>query len=235
MLTRKRVPELMDDPSLDADLHHEALRGLEKLNMVSSSVDLLWSQLKTLPSAKDGRRSSRVVDVASGAGDIPIGLCRRARAEGVQLEIVALDISETAIEYASAKAKAANASVQFLKLDALTESIPEGFDAAICSLFTHHLDPSEVIKLIQNMRAASNEMLIVNDLVRSKLSFALVWLGTRLLSRSKIVQYDGPVSVRASYTRNEMLNMASAAGLTNARSYFHPPCRQLLVWRRVEA
>lgn len=235
MLTRKRVPELMDDPSLDAGLHHEALRGLEKLNVVSSSVDLLWSQLKTLPKLRSAaKRTLRIVDVASGAGDIPVGLCKRAKAEGVCLEIVALDISETAIEYASAKANSANASIQFLQLDALKELIPIGFDAAICSLFTHHLDPPDVIRLIQNMRAASNEMLIINDLVRSELSFAMVWLGTRLLSRSKIVQYDGPVSVRASYTCDEMMSMASDAGLSDARSLFYPPCRQLLVWRRVD-
>jgi len=193
---------------------------------------LLWSQLRNLSHSGGKQRKLQIVDVASGAGDIPIGLWERAAAEEVELEIVALDISETAIEYASSKAKARGAKIRFMHLDALSEPIPTGFDAAICSLFTHHLDPPDVVRLIRNMRTASNEMLIVNDLVRSHLSLAIVWLGTRLLSRSKIVHYDGPVSVCASFTRSEMLEMAAEAGLVGAKSLFFPPCRQLLVWRK---
>lgn len=228
MLARKRVAELMDDPALDADLHQEALRGLEKLNVVSSSVDLLWSQLRTIKTSSGN--VLRILDLASGAGDIPIGICKRAKQENVPIEIVASDISPTAIEYAARKAASQDLSISFIQMDVLNDPVPSGFDATICSLFTHHLDPPDVVNLMRKMHSSSRRMLIVNDLVRSEISLALVWLGTRLFSRSKIVQYDGPVSVCASYTRAEMLAMAREAGLNNCVSIFHPPCRQLLVW-----
>ena len=80
-MQRIRVPELMDDPGLAPSLHHQALQGLERLNIISASVDLLWSQLRLIPRDTKGN-ALRVLNIATGGGDIPIGLARRARKEG---------------------------------------------------------------------------------------------------------------------------------------------------------
>ncbi len=63
MMQRIRVPELMDDPGLDPGLHHMALKGLERLNVISSSADLLWSQLRLIPTNPSGH-PLRILDVA---------------------------------------------------------------------------------------------------------------------------------------------------------------------------
>ncbi len=168
----------------------------------------------------------------TGGGDIPIGLAKRARADGREIEIVASDLSKTALQYAESRAKLNHLAIEFRQIDVLHDSLPDEFDAVITSLFTHHLDPPEVVSLMRNMAAASRKMIIVNDLVRSNLAYWAVWLGTRLLSRSPIVHFDGPVSVQASYTAPELVAMAQQAGLSNASVKFCPPCRQLLIWSR---
>ena len=234
MLARKRVAELMDDPSLDADVHQEALGGLEKLNIISTSADALWQQLRTIRLVEP-TQPLRILDLACGGGDIAIALVKKAAQERPSrlINIDALDISDTAVEYATKKARdeQLNSSLRFIQLDVLNDALPENYDAVICSLFTHHLDPPEVVSLMRKMRGSAKKMVIVNDLLRNELSYALVWLGTRIFSRSAVVHYDGPVSVCASYTMDEMRSMAKEAGLQNSFVKFHPPCRQLLIWK----
>ncbi|CAN5729661.1 class I SAM-dependent methyltransferase [soil metagenome] len=232
MLTRKRVAELMDDPRLDYTSHAEALRGLERLNFVSTSAASLWSQIKPLTRRQQHSQPLRILDIATGGGDIPVALLKAAVTDGVQIEIVGSDLSQSSVTYASQYALERQAAVGFIQLDALNDELPQNFDVVITNLFTHHLDPPDVIKLLIKMAGAAKQMVLVNDLVRSEISYALVWLGTRLLSRSPIVQYDGPVSVQGSFTGQEFLAMAQEAGLEGCEIKPCPPCRQILVWRR---
>ena len=77
---RRLEPEVMDRPDLDRRLHVEALRGLERINLVSGSARILWPALERL-ARQAGPEGVRVLDVATGAGDVPIRLWRRAPVE----------------------------------------------------------------------------------------------------------------------------------------------------------
>ena len=98
-LARHLEPEIMDDPALDGERHREALRGLERINRWSSSSRIVWFPIKTL--AQERTFSPlRVLDIATGAGDVPIQLWHRARRAGLPLEVDGCDQSPRAIEYA---------------------------------------------------------------------------------------------------------------------------------------
>src|SRR5437588_2392222 len=98
---RHRQPEIMDEPGLDAGLHEQALKGLARINFWSASAGILWPAIAEL--ARSG--PVRLLDVASGAGDVPIRLWQRARRAGVSLEAAACDVSPTAIAHAEARAR----------------------------------------------------------------------------------------------------------------------------------
>lgn len=231
MLLRSRIPELMDDPRLHPELHVEALHGLEVLNKISGSAQILWSELKWFEKQHQ-KQTIQVLDVATGSGDILLALAKLAGREKQQFEFTGVDISAQAVSHATSRIENRTKNIQFKQIDVIKDGIPDGFDVAMTSLFTHHLDPDDVIALLTKMRESGASMILVNDLVRSELSYSLVWLATRLLTRSPVVHFDGPVSVRAAYTVEEMRDMALSAGLTDCYVKLHPPCRQLLVWRR---
>jgi methylase of polypeptide subunit release factors len=61
----------------------------------------LWKDVRAV-----ARRTKelRVLDVATGSGDVAIGLAKRARAAGVRLDVHATDISEVALACARERA-----------------------------------------------------------------------------------------------------------------------------------
>lgn len=228
---RRRQPEIMDQPGLDIDEHRQALRGLERINSVSGSVRVLWPALRELARQVQPQRV-RVLDIATGAGDVPISLWHRARRAGIDLQVDGWDVSPTAIDYARARAADCKAEVQFHQRDALRDDIPPDYDAIVSSLFLHHLDEEQAVELLRRMAAATRRLVLINDLARSTFNFFLVRLATRLLSLSPVVHVDGPRSVEAAFTPGEILELADRAGLDGVQVTRRFPCRFLLSWRR---
>jgi 2-polyprenyl-3-methyl-5-hydroxy-6-metoxy-1,4-benzoquinol methylase len=223
---RVRVPERMDDPSLPADEHRRALAGLARINRFSGSVGVLWPAIRDL--ARELDRPVRVLDVATGSGDVPAGLLRKSNRAGVRLEVAGCDVSPTAVRAAREREPAA----EFFEHDALAADLPGGYDVVTCSLFLHHLDEPDAVGLLGRMRRAAGRLLLVNDLSRGRLNLAMVWVACHLLSRSPVVRFDGPASVRSAFTPAEALALAKAAGLDGATAVGRFPCRFLLTWRR---
>jgi SAM-dependent methyltransferase len=174
----------------------------------------------------------RVLDVASGGGDVPIALVRRALRSGVNIALQGCDKSAPAVQYASEQAAALALPVRFFTLNAQTQDLPSGFDVIVSSLFLHHLDEFDAVGLLRRMAASAGKLILINDLLRGPVEFALAWAGCRLLSRSKVVRHDGPVSVRAAFTMGEMRDLASRAGLEGVRLTRQFPGRFLLSWSR---
>jgi hypothetical protein len=63
------------------------------------------------------------------------------------------------------------------------------------------------------------------------MGYALALLGCRMLSASRVVHRDGPVSVAAAFTPDEFLRLVEKAGLKGASLTRHWPCRFLLTWK----
>lgn len=217
----------MDDPRIDAAEHRRALAGLARLNAFSGAVTAIWRPIRRF--ACDLGRPVRILDVASGSGDVPLGLWQRAAKAGVPVEIVGCDISPTAV--AAASEQAVGTKVEFFAHDVLKHELPVGFDVVTCSLFLHHLDEADGVTLLRRMNRAATGLGLVSDLSRSRLNYGLVWFASHLLTGSKVVHYDGPVSVRAAFTPTEARALAEQAGLKDIVVGSRFPCRFLMTWR----
>jgi len=227
LAVRRLSPELMDDPGLDADSHHGALAGLERINRLSATACALWRPLRRW--ACDGRHL-RVLDVACGAGDVAIALARRVRRTGLPVALAACDLSPRAIAWARQRASARGAAVEFFVRDVVADGVPRGYDIYLCTLFLHHLREMDAVGLLARM--GKGRGLLVSDLARSRAGYWAAYLGARLLSRSPVVRADAPASVAGAFTRSELRGLAATAGLAGARVRPHWPFRLLLEWWR---
>lgn len=228
LAVRRRTPEVMDQPGLDPVEHGRALRALRRVNLWSGTVGRIAAELRSLARREPGRRW-RVLDVASGGGDLAVGLALRARRDGVELEIEGCDVSPTALEHARRNAVEAGApSVNFFSHDVLSGPFSRQYDVVICTLFLHHLDDADAVTTLRRMAEAAERRVVVDDLCRSRLGYGLAWFGVRLLTRSPVVHVDGPRSVEAAFTPSEAAELARQAGWTDVSIRSHWPERFLM-------
>src|SRR5262245_2113841 len=156
---RERIPELMDDPAIDPVEHRRALAALARVNRFTNSAGALWPAIRNL--AHELRRTIRVLDVATGSGDVPTRLLVKATRAGVSLEVAGCDVSPIAIGEAER-----HPGARFFTHDAIGEPLPSGFDVVTCSLFLHHLGEDDAGALLANMAGAARHLVLVNDLSR---------------------------------------------------------------------
>jgi 2-polyprenyl-3-methyl-5-hydroxy-6-metoxy-1,4-benzoquinol methylase len=230
---RVLVPEEMDDPAIATEHLQGALAGLRRLNFVSNSARIVWPPIERLAKAIPNRRI-RILDIATGSGDIPIALWGRAKNAGLNVDIHGIDVNRRSVELAREQAQAAGASVTFECLNALTDELPADFDVVMCSLFLHHLNEQDATKLLRRMAGAARLLGLVSDLRRSGLGLFLAYFASRLLSHSPVVHVDAVRSVRAAFTRRELGELANEAGIAQYDLRDRWPCRMLLSWRTVE-
>ncbi len=225
----------MDQPGLCPAKHQRALDGLARINWLSRSADTIWQSVHQLVSTEPSR-SWRVLDIASGGGDIPVAIAGQARAHNLPITVHGIDVSPFAVEYAQARAaKLDLTDVMFTRLDALTSPLPDDYDIITCSLFLHHLDELTAEAFLRKIAAATRHAVLVNDLRRTRVGHALALISCRVLTRSPVVRVDGPMSSRAAYTIDEVARLAERSGLGGALISRRWPQRFLLQWTKAAA
>ncbi len=234
---RRREPELMDTLGLDPALHEQALDALARVNRVSLASARAWRELERL--ARDGRRPLRVLDVACGGGDVIVDLAARARRQDLPVELTGIDVSPVAIDRARRRARQrlgderSAASVRFHEIDAFAGPVA-GADLVLCTLFLHHLSQADAVRLLRSLAQASERVLLLQDLRRTSVGYALAWLGLHVLTRSPVARSDGLTSVRSAFTLAEVRRLASEAGLAHVELETCWPQRFTLRWERVD-
>src|SRR5204862_878414 len=113
--------------------------------------------------------------------------------------------------------------VLLVQADAAALPVRDGAaDIVTAGLTLHHLEPEQAVEGLRQMTAAAAIAVVVNDLLRRRLSLGLVWLATRLLRCHPISRHDGPLSVRRAYSAAELAALAQKAGITTLTVRAYP-------------
>lgn len=233
LAARNRQSELMDDPALDGKLHRHALTGLGRINWLSRSDRAVWKAISSHLQLSTREHPLTILDIAAGGGDLALKLSSLAQRDGISVLIHGCDISCTALSFASEQAAVSKLdNVKFFQCDALSQPFPqEKYDVVMCSLFLHHLAENDAVRLLQRMKETAKELVLVDDLRRTRFGYWLAWLGCRILTRCHIVHIDGPMSVEGAFTSCEAQALAVKAGLRNVVTRHRWPQRFMLIWR----
>jgi ubiquinone/menaquinone biosynthesis C-methylase UbiE len=211
--------ELLDGPLDDPAVLAGNLRDLRRVNRLSGGVRLsrlaIDRLLSAAPSNLDARPAS-IIDVGTGAADIPVALLADARRKNRRLAVVAVDARPEVLDAARAirPALARVAGLELCVADGRSLPYPDrAFDIAHASLLTHHMEPDEAVALLTEMARVARLGIVVNDLDRRRIHWLGAWLIGHLLTRNPYTRRDGPLSVRRAYTRGEVRDLLARAGL----------------------
>lgn len=229
-LARATGAERMDEPGQDAGELARALADLRRVNRWLGGTRVIRHHLARLI-ARHPRPRYRILDVATGSGDVPLAIVRWARRRGIEVEVVGSDNHPVTLELARAHT-AGEPAVATELADALRLPYGHGaFHFALCSTALHHFDrQADAVQVLREIDRVSSLGWIVADLARSRPAL----LGARLLAATvwrthPVTRHDGPLSVRRSYTAAELRALADEAGFREAGVHSHFPFRIALV------
>ncbi len=217
--------ELLDAPVHDdAELRH-SLGQVADVNRWLGGLRSLERHLEPLLAS---RRRARLLDVGAGNGAVAQEVVRWAGRRGAPWSVVALDVHPQIAPLAAGRL-----GVVPVRGDALALPFEDdAFDAAYTVLTLHHFADDDAVRLVAEMARVSREVVVVNDLERSRLHH----LGARLLAATvwrgnRLTRHDGPLSVLRSFTAPELLEVGRRAGLSDPRVRRHLPWRVVLEGR----
>jgi ubiquinone/menaquinone biosynthesis C-methylase UbiE len=205
---------------LDGDLDPATLGGnlrdLARVNHWLGGSDLSWGALRPHLSPTE---EISVLDVGTGAADIPIALLERAHKSGLGLRVVATDVRTEIVALGGEEAaRHVGLVVRLGSADRIDEG-DASFDVVHASLVMHHLEPAAAIGLLREMGRVARQAVIVNDLDRGLVWWLGAWLLAHVATRNRYTRHDAPLSVRRAYTPDEVTEMARVVGLRETARY----------------
>ncbi len=145
--------ELMDRLDASPAELSRNLADIARLNRIGATQTIQRHVAPFLARLAAGE-TLRILDVGTGAADIPLALARWARRHGHRVRIVALDVHPAILRHA-ARAADGTPEVHVVAGDALEPPIrPGSVDVALCSLVLHHLPEEAVVDAAPPARRA---------------------------------------------------------------------------------
>jgi SAM-dependent methyltransferase len=207
---RSTAPEFLDGEALDALELRKNLREMAMLNRLPGGIG---DSVRAVERLLGDQSEATVLDVGTGSGDFARGLRQRRH-----VEVIASDVRPEILEIAARNLAGTN-NVTLLEADA--RALPLGdseVDIAHASLLMHHFDPDDAITALAEMRRVSRLGVVINDLRRGPIAFAMTAAAVLALSRGAYTRHDGVLSARRAYTMAELDTLAARAGLSRVSS-----------------
>jgi SAM-dependent methyltransferase len=225
------IHELMDlavlhngkpSPELERDL-----ANLRWLNRYFGGIAILHRFLKRWFSALPDRAPRiRVLDLATGEGDLPRELVLWCRKRGIPVMVDAVDSNEATLAVAKERSRGFP-EIIFHSGD-IRNWGSGSWELVLCSLALHHFSEEDAVLVMKNARRLSSNHLLVTDLERSFSGALGIHLLTALILRETMTVHDARLSIRRAFSFNEFRSLACAAGWGEFGHARFPVTRQAL-------
>ncbi len=198
----------MDRPQpVSAELLSD-LRNLRALNRYFGSYRLVRYFLRRW--IRPGERL-RILDLATGSGDIPRLVVEFARSIGAEVKVDAVDFQASTVEIAR-QLSSGFPEIHYHCADIHSFGEEQSYDVVLFSLALHHFSDEDAVALLRRCRALSHGKVLVADLCRGWFAKAGVDLLTVTIFRQAMTRNDARVSVERAFSFAELERLARAAG-----------------------
>lgn len=214
MKARSTELEIMDDLDCHGPVVNQTLRELEFINRWLGGNNITLDGLKRIINPRENK-TYHIADMGCGGGDMLKLIARWGAHKKLKFQLTGIDANPHIIQFASENCR----SYPSIALETGNVFSPvlqrRPFDIIVATLFTHHFAEAELIELFKAWHNQASAGIVINDLHRHPLAFHSIKLLTRLFSKSAMVKFDAPLSVKRGFSRRELVRILEKAGITN--------------------
>jgi SAM-dependent methyltransferase len=221
---RQRGTEWLDDSALDPAIALRSLEDIRLTNRFFGGTSAVLAELR--PILASGPRELALLDVGTGAGDIPAAARDLAKSLRVSLTTIGLDWTVPITRAATTRCGLGIAG-DARRLPIASHSV----DIVTCSQVLHHFDDADASALLKELHRVARVAVIIGDLRRSRVAALGVWLASWPLRFHHTSRHDGVVSVMRGFTTHELETIIAGATGVRPTVRRRPGFRVTATWR----
>jgi len=223
--SRNLRDELLDLDEAPYEEVRDSLNDVATVNRYLSGYRVLLHHAGKFLKEHELDRPFSVLDAATGSADQPVALVKLARKMGVPIRVTAIDINAKMLKMARDEIRQ-YPEIRLVQCDVLALPFKDdGFDLAVNNLSLHHFSWDNAVAILKSIYKSARLGFLVNDLHRSRIAHAVIFLLTRIFTRNRLTRYDAPVSVMNAFTPSEFRELARQAEIFPFEIHRHFPYR----------
>jgi 2-polyprenyl-3-methyl-5-hydroxy-6-metoxy-1,4-benzoquinol methylase len=222
--TRADTLELLDRDDIDEALALQSYRFMSIVNRYFGGTAVVKDFIATKLRHHNRSEPLRILDIGSGACDIPAAICKWAQKAGFAIEFTCVEPSEYAAQAAQQNIRQ-HGNIKLVQEDIFKYQPSQEYDCAIGSLFLHHLSDGQITHIIGRLRNLGCGSVLINDLNRSPGCYIGCLLACVFVPAG--VRHDALLSVRKGFRPDELgklLASIPAASVSIYTSWFGRVC-----------
>ncbi|HZY78838.1 MAG TPA: methyltransferase domain-containing protein, partial [Cyclobacteriaceae bacterium] len=197
--TRSAEIEIMDDLNCNGEVVDQTLRELEVINRLLGGDHVTINGIRKLIKEK---RPYSIADCGCGGGDLAMKIFEWGKKNGYQFNVTGVDANPYIIDIARKNF----GNINFEAVNVFSDQFKERkYDVITATLFVHHFTNEELVALFRSWRSQAKLGVVINDIHRHYLAYHSIRLLTKFFSRSAMVKFDAPLSVRRAFKRSDLI------------------------------
>ena len=216
--------ETLDRPDAPAPLVRASLADIRRANALFGGRRAVVAALEPFFARAPSGTRWTLLDLGTGAGDIPLAAARAAARQGLELATFGLEHHRTA----AALARAAGVTPIVATIEALPFA-PDSIDVVVMSQILHHASRERAVEWVRVADRIARRAVVVADIRRSTLAAWGIWLASFPLRFHRVSRHDGVLSVRRGFTPSELTALLRQAGI-DAQAISRPGFRVVAAW-----
>jgi len=213
---RSTQPELMDTEEVSFEEFDTCLRHLSYINHCTLAYRPTLHWLKHQLRSLTPHQHVTIMDIGSGGGDMLRRIRRCMIGRPIAATLIGIDINPWSKQSAM-QVTLPEAAIEYETCDIFAMNPERRVDFIISSLFTHHLNPNQLVRFIQWSDTHATRGWFINDLHRHRVPWAIIGITVRVLRLHRFILHDAPVSVARSFTARDWRHILHEAGIAPER------------------
>lgn len=204
---RSNEPELMDTYNVNSAALETVLADINRVNKILGGSKISKKAVAYL-FKKSPKPQYTLVDVGCGDGSMLREIAGMSKKMNISVKLIGIDINPKSIALAQQKSWQ-YPEIRFMEQDIL--KCPKSVlhcDVLLCTLTMHHFSEDEIPVFLEKFAQLASIGVVINDLHRSILSYALFKLFSAIFIYTPIAKHDGLISIKKGFKRKELLRYA---------------------------
>lgn len=214
-LYRSEETEIMDDFNLHGVELEKALQSIARINQLLGGNRLTINAVDEIVAAVGKDKMIRILDLGCGNGDMLRTLSKLAKRKNYNFKMTGVDANAFTIQSAR-KLSLAYPEIDYTCANLLDpEFVPDDCDIILFTLTLHHFTDEQILTLLKKSTQHAKLAIVVNDLERSRLSYILFCLISKVFRLNRINVIDGKLSILRGFKRKELEILARKMNFKN--------------------